>query len=149
MNKREFLQNWAIAGHKSLEEGRLIYEQIESMTKAKSAELQSIKLTGDFVDFERFWSVYPKKVDRKKAKQKWDSIRVDNDLFFKIENHLFKAYANTEKQYIPNPLTYLNNEKWSDEIISAQKTSVESGRPSWMREEEWSRQNKIISDRGV
>ena len=38
-----------------------------------------------------------------------------------MQTHISKAYADTEKQYIPNPATYLNGKRWEDEIIKKPK----------------------------
>lgn len=70
-----------------------------------------------YVHFDDFWSIYPKKVDKKKAQEKWDRLKPDDDLFAAINLHLSTAYSDTPKNFIPNPTTYLNGEKWNDEII--------------------------------
>ena len=44
-------------------------------------------------------------------------MKVTDELYQKIVNHCSTAYLSTDKKYIPSPTTYLNGEKWEDEII--------------------------------
>ncbi|QDP54503.1 MAG: hypothetical protein Unbinned5336contig1001_35 [Prokaryotic dsDNA virus sp.] len=68
--------------------------------------------------FDLFWIHYPKKVGKAKAWVSWKANYKDIDSNREqIMNHIKKAYTNTEKQFIPNPATYINQERWWDEII--------------------------------
>ena len=68
--------------------------------------------------FDLFWIHYPKKVGKAKAWASWKANYKDIDSSREqIMNHIKKAYTNTEKQFIPNPATYINQERWWDEII--------------------------------
>lgn len=66
--------------------------------------------------FESFWLKYPKKIGKKTALSKWlklsesdiDKIESTIDSFIKYKP--FKDYTH------PNPCTYLNQERWNDEI---------------------------------
>jgi hypothetical protein len=64
-----------------------------------------------------FYDPYPKKAGRKEAIKAWNKLRPDRDLTVKMWRHYSVAYKDTKKQFIPNPATYLNQEKWKDEII--------------------------------
>ena len=71
--------------------------------------------------FDLFWIHYPKKVGKAKAWASWKANYKDIDSSREqIMNHIKKAYTNTEKQFIPNPATYINQERWWDEIIEQQ-----------------------------
>jgi len=70
-----------------------------------------------YVCFDDFWNLYPIKKSKAPAKKKWDKLKVTDDLFAKINTHLSTAYLNTDKQYIPHATTYLNQERWNDEVI--------------------------------
>jgi len=72
-------------------------------------------------EFERFWSKYPKKVAKGKCKDK----------FLKLKESEIETILNTIDKYInykpfedythPNPLTYLNQRRWEDEIPEEEK----------------------------
>jgi DNA-binding transcriptional regulator YhcF (GntR family) len=68
------------------------------------------------VSFELFWNLYPKKVERKKAEEKWD--RLSEDVQGRILEDIPKRQLGRQWQagYIPNPTTYLNGERWTDQI---------------------------------
>ena len=71
------------------------------------------------IAFDEFWNLYPKKVNRRRSEQKWNSL--DEPSQRKILDTLPKQIASTQwnrdgGQYIPHPTTYLNNERWMDEV---------------------------------
>ena len=72
--------------------------------------------------FEAFWTLYPKKQGKGAAKKSWDKINPNAELFDKI---MFAIQANIDHnrqwqkdrgQYIPNPSTWLNQERWEDDF---------------------------------
>lgn len=83
-------------------------------------------------EFERFWNLYDKKQDREKAKSKFKKLsKADKAKIFET----LPAYvaSTPDKTYRKNPVTYLNNKSWNDEIINrngARQTSTPSNRQS-------------------
>ena len=69
--------------------------------------------------FKVFWNTYPKHIKIKETKEYWNKLPVDIDLYDKIIKSV-TDYKKTEQwldpTYIPNPLTYLSDERWRDEI---------------------------------
>lgn len=67
--------------------------------------------------FSSFWQLYDKKVSQKKCFEKWNKI--DPALHQQIFTHV-KSYVKStpDKKYRKNPLTYLNGENWTDEIVA-------------------------------
>ncbi len=71
--------------------------------------------------FDLFWSEYPRKQDKAKAKKVWEKLKIDDDLFNIIINKL-KEYKQSEQwlkekgKYIPLPTTWLNGKRWEDEV---------------------------------
>ena len=68
-------------------------------------------------DFERFWKTYPKKVGKKKVQDKFDANDFPIDLIIKNIELQKKSDQWQNQQYIPNPETYLNQERWTDEVV--------------------------------
>jgi len=71
--------------------------------------------------FENFWSIYPRKVSKKKALQAWKKLKPDSELVGKILLAVKKAKISKEwtkdgGQFIPHPATYLNQERWEDKL---------------------------------
>ena len=72
------------------------------------------------IEFDVFWNLYDKKVgDKKSCQKKWDKIKID--VKQKIIDTLpaFKSSIK-DKQFMPFPETYLNNERWNDVIEEKQ-----------------------------
>lgn len=67
--------------------------------------------------FEEFWKAYPTHVNRKRCVEIWERIRPDEALLKKMLDKIeaWKKGRNWQEGYIPNPDTWLRNEKWNDD----------------------------------
>jgi hypothetical protein len=75
--------------------------------------------------FDSFWKEYPKKEAKKDAVKAWNKIKLTDDLLINIMDGLKKAIKSTNwvkqgGQFIPNAATWLNGERWNDEVEEAQ-----------------------------
>lgn len=71
--------------------------------------------------FGEFWAAYPDKTGKKPSFEKWKSKRLDA-IADKIVSDVNGRKARDRKWldgFIPNPLTYLNQERWNDPIQEA------------------------------
>lgn len=69
--------------------------------------------------FESFWEIYPKHQDKKKAKQKFLKLCTDEKKYQEIMDGLrnvLPMWAKKDNKYIPMPTTWLNGERWNDEV---------------------------------
>jgi len=69
------------------------------------------------IHFNKFWEIYPKKTGKKPCLKKWQLRKLDNisdkiisDVQWRISND-----KQWENGFIPNPLTYINQDRWEDE----------------------------------
>jgi hypothetical protein len=71
----------------------------------------------DISSFDSFWSLYPNKVAKEKCLAKWKKLSKDDidKIFATIKD--FLANKPFETYTYPNPLTYLNQARWNDEIV--------------------------------
>lgn len=79
--------------------------------------------------FAQFYAKYPRKIARKNAEKAWAKLKVDDALFERIMHALEKMlpkWVMTDKQYIPHPATWLNGERWEDEVEGTTTTKSES-----------------------
>lgn len=72
-------------------------------------------------DFETFWKAYPKRVAKGAARKAFSKINPDDILFDKMIKAIELQSIQDEwrkngGQYIPHPATWLNQERWDDEI---------------------------------
>ncbi|OQB43992.1 MAG: hypothetical protein BWY02_02908 [bacterium ADurb.Bin157] len=110
---------------------KLTPERHPSDTQATPDRQQSKKDKKDKKDkkestahFDAFWSAYPRKVGKGVAFKSFEKIKVDEALL----NQMLKAISEQVKseqwrkesgRYIPNPSTWLNQERWNDEVYFA------------------------------
>ncbi|MGR3177794.1 MAG: hypothetical protein ACUZ8E_07030 [Candidatus Anammoxibacter sp.] len=74
--------------------------------------------------FNSFWNTYDKKVGIDKCKPKW--MLLSGETREKIMVHLKKFIpANRNKQFRPDPTTYINQRKWEDELINSKTEEKE------------------------
>ncbi len=69
--------------------------------------------------FESFWEIYPKHQDKKKTKQKFLKLCKDEKKYQEIMQGLrnvLPIWAKKDTKYIPMPTTWLNGERWNDEM---------------------------------
>ena len=69
----------------------------------------------DKIEFDVFWELYGNKIKRKPCERKW------NNLSLKTQEKIIETLpafkdSITDKKYLPHPETYLNGERWNDEI---------------------------------
>jgi hypothetical protein len=83
--------------------------------------------------FEEFWQAYPRKVNKREAQDKWNKKENLPDL--KIILTAIEQQKQTEQwheaggKYIPHPTTWLNQERWTDEV------KIETGKGVTMEKE--------------
>jgi hypothetical protein len=68
--------------------------------------------------FEGWWQQYPRKVGTKAAREKWKAKGLDAQADQLVADVQLRAGSDRKwlDGYIPNPLTYLTQERWEDEI---------------------------------
>jgi len=75
--------------------------------------------------FEEFWKAYPKKQAKKPAQKVFTSLKITDDMFRDLMAGL-QALKETEQwmkdggKYVPLPVTFLRQERWTDEVVVAE-----------------------------
>ena len=83
--------------------------------RKKERELRSL---GDFdPDFDRWWAAYPRKVDKGTARTAYGKAR-RKATAEQLLHGLHRAKWNADQRFIPHPTTWLNGERWLDEVDS-------------------------------
>ncbi|MBA7690629.1 hypothetical protein ES703_99160 [subsurface metagenome] len=70
--------------------------------------------------FDLFWSAYPKKMGKGAARRAFEKIKPSDDLLQKIlsaveQQSKSEQWLKEDGRYVPNPATWLNQERWDDE----------------------------------
>jgi predicted Fe-S protein YdhL (DUF1289 family) len=82
--------------------------------------LSAAKAEDEF--FEKFWSSYPRKDSKKKARQAWNKL-TKNDKQKAIDD-IKQRFVGVQRQFIPMAPTYLNGERWNDELPKTQQVQI-------------------------
>lgn len=86
--------------------------------------------------FDAWWKLYPRKQDKKKALAAWTKQGCEKNaesLIEALKNQIANdAQYSGDQQYIPLPSSYLNKEKYNDEIVirsraESRETSAQAG----------------------
>lgn len=78
----------------------------------------------DLFFFDWFWNIYPSKKAKKKCLEIWKRKKLESigtEIIAKLQKQIVSD-AQWKSGYIPNPSTYLSQERWEDEITTARST---------------------------
>lgn len=90
--------------------------------------------------FDRFWTLYPKKVGKQAAWKTWSKLNPSEELTEKILSAVetqkgWKQWKKEDGRFIPNPTTWLNQGRWDDEgmggELNGRNAESESGKVRW------------------
>lgn len=101
-----------------------------------SNNIYSVKFDKDDA-FERFWAIYPRHTNKKKAYNSFIKKCTDETALQKILSAIVDQKETEQWQnekFIPHAATWLNNERWEDEIKST--TYNNQNNEDWMCEYE-------------
>lgn len=86
---------------------------------SKDRKEQVTIVTADAEGFDEFWEAYPRKTSKAEARKAWNKLKPNEELREKMLASI-EAWKNTdqwrEPRYIPHPSTWLNQERWNDEV---------------------------------
>jgi hypothetical protein len=88
--------------------------------------------------FENFWSQYPKKVGKLTAKRSWEKLSLDNQqkaLEAIVEHRKYWAAKGTDWEFIPHASTWINQERFEDELVIEQKENKRPPLPWYASDE--------------
>lgn len=87
-------------------------------------------------EFEKFWSAYPRKEGKQKARAAFEKVNVSLDILLEsIEQQKRSAqWCKDNGQFIPHPATWLNGKRWEDQLTM--DTSIPKGASGQLGEAE-------------
>lgn len=93
--------------------------------KNKKSRAKAQKTDPDL--FEQFWKKYPNKKNKKRTRVLFGKLDLSNGLFQKIMTGL-EQYKKSDQwqrdngQFIPHPSTWINQERWDDEVDTREES---------------------------
>ena len=88
--------------------------------------------------FENFWQQYPKKVGKLTAKRSWEKLSQENQqkaLEAIVEHRKYWSAKGTDWEYIAHASTWLNQERFEDELVIEQKENKRPPLPWYASDE--------------
>lgn len=79
--------------------------------------------------FDEFWSAYPRKESKGHARKAWASAlkKADAKTIIEAAGHFANRVKGSDKKFIAHPATWLNGERWADEVDTADAQADEGG----------------------
>jgi len=90
------------------------------------------------MEFNLFWAQYPRKIGKLTAQRSWEKLSQENQqkaLEAIVEHRKYWVAKGTDWEYIPHASTWLNNERFSDEIVIEQKENKRPPLPWYASDE--------------
>ena len=88
--------------------------------------------------FEQFWQLYPRKVGKLTAKRSWEKLSQENQqkaLEAIVEHRKYWVAKGTDWEFIPHASTWLNQERFEDELVIEQKENIKPPLPWYSSDE--------------
>jgi len=88
--------------------------------------------------FENFWSQYPRKIGKLTAKRSWEKLSQENQqkaLEAIVEHRKYWVAKGTDWEFIPHASTWLNQERFEDELVIEQKENKRPPLPWYASDE--------------
>ncbi|EIK69749.1 hypothetical protein PseBG33_1189 [Pseudomonas synxantha BG33R] len=91
----------------------------------KAARIEKPMADKDMAEaFEVFWKLYPNKKSKKDARKAWEKLKPGAELrltlMTALGNHrISRDWSKDDGQYVPMASTWLNGERWTDELVPA------------------------------
>ena len=94
------------------------YQTVKKTSLSVESDQPRRQPSADAESFNRFWDAYPKKIGKKACLAKWKSRRLAGQIDRLLADIATRSASDRKwlEGFIPNPLTYLNGDRWEDEI---------------------------------
>lgn len=110
-------------------------EETVRSTKKEETKRKTKSISSSSVDdgFEKFWTIYPRKVGKGAAFKAWKKARkTASDEQIIAACNLYAVLRRTQDpQYTAHPATWLNQERWLDETVTPEQPENEIIIPTW------------------
>jgi len=97
--------------------------EAEAETEAEKSREETPPPAATLTAFDEFWKSYPRKVGKGDARRAWAKAKLDGKLAVILAAVVRQKGADQWRkdggQFIPNPATWLRQERWEDEGIEA------------------------------
>jgi hypothetical protein len=104
---------------RSIEEEEEKYREYSLVQNCSSGDERKAAKPSRATWFEEFWSIYPRRVGKGAAQRKYAvaaKTESDHQMILSALRAQLPALQSREKQFIPLPLTWINQQRWQDDV---------------------------------
>jgi hypothetical protein len=90
------------------------------------------------MEFNLFWAQYPRKIGKLTARRSWEKLSQENQqkaLEAIVEHRKYWVAKGTDWEFIPHASTWLNQERFEDELVIEQKENKRPPLPWYASDE--------------
>jgi len=90
------------------------------------------------MEFNLFWAQYPKKVGKLTARRSWEKLSQENQqkaLEAIVDHRKYWVAKGTDWEFIPHASTWINQERFEDELVIEQKENKRPPLPWYASDE--------------
>ena len=137
-NQNECAKNQNVYNDISLENNNISKSEVTKELDKQELDNQTLYRYSDKIDdfFAKIWEIYPRKVGKKEAKEKFKRKITTHDIFVQLlnsirwhkENVWVKNIAQGKLEFIPHLATFINKERYLDE----QENTSQAPKPQTM-----------------
>ena len=137
-NQNECAKNQNVYNDISLENNNISKSEVTKELDKQELDNQTLYRYSDKIDdfFAKTWEIYPRKVGKKEAKEKFKRKITTHDIFVQLlnsirwhkENVWVKNIAQGKLEFIPHLATFINKERYLDE----QENTSQAPKPQTM-----------------
>ncbi|WP_104694789.1 hypothetical protein [Helicobacter equorum] len=131
-NQNECAKNQNVYNDISLENNNISKSEVTKELDKQELDKQTLYRYSDKIDdfFAKTWEIYPRKVGKKEAKEKFKRKITTHDIFVQLlnsirwhkENVWVKNIAQGKLEFIPHLATFINKERYLDEQENTRQT---------------------------
>lgn len=117
---------------------KLPEDLLNDLNNEKNIIKKTIGREAILAGFEKFWAAYPRKVKKKASLKVWKRMRLEERSEILIADVLRRVGEEIEWQdgFIPHPTTYLNQERWNDDVRSERPKHLSAGKSKQQLDDE-------------
>ena len=140
-NQNECAKNQNVYNDISLENNNISKSEVTKELDKQELDNQTLYRYSDKIDdfFAKTWEIYPRKVGKKEAKEKFKRKITTHDIFVQLlnsirwhkENVWVKNIAQGKLEFIPHLATFINKERYLDE----QENTSQAPKPQTMHKQ--------------
>ena len=100
-----------------------LINQVIKVDQPSNTDINTVVNKKEIPFFAEFWKAYPRKTNKNFAEKVFAKLKVDQEMLDKMLQAIAlqnkTVWKDKDQQYIPHPSTWLNGQRWEDEVVAS------------------------------